>query len=83
VIIMLGALILGLLVLIEQIILGDPWHLKFTGTAMLAIMLLFLVGILLVAQGIMALYISHIHSQSKRRPLFVIDYQASEGIDES
>jgi hypothetical protein len=47
---------------------------------MLSILVLFLVGIILMAQGIMALYISHIHSQSKRRPLFVIDYEASAGI---
>ena len=75
-----GAFLLGLFVLIEQIILNDPWHLKFTGTAMLSILVLFLVGILLVSQGILALYISHIHAQSKRRPLFVVDHRGSLGL---
>jgi glycosyltransferase involved in cell wall biosynthesis len=80
VLITIGAFLLGIFVFIEQVLFGDPWDLKFTGTAMLSILVLFLVGIILMAQGIMALYISHIHSQSKRRPLFVIDYEASAGI---
>lgn len=76
------ALLLGSAVFIEQLLLGDPLHWKFTGTAMLAILLLFLVGIVLISQGILSLYISHIHSQSKGRPLYIIDYQGSEGIED-
>lgn len=75
-----GALVLGGSVLIEQILLGDPWHWKFTGTAMIGILLLFLVGIVLMAQGMLSLYISHIHSQAKRRPLYVIDHKGSAGV---
>ncbi|MBI2588813.1 glycosyltransferase family 2 protein [Candidatus Saccharibacteria bacterium] len=75
-----GALLLGGSVLIEQILLDDPWHWKFTGTAMIGILLLFLVGIVLMAQGMLSLYISHIHSQAKQRPLYVIDYENSAGI---
>jgi len=82
VLITLGSFLLGSAVIIEQLLLGDPWHWKFTGTAMLSIMLLFLVGVILLSQGILSLYISHIHSQSKGRPLFVIDYNASAGISE-
>jgi dolichol-phosphate mannosyltransferase len=73
---------LGITIFIEQIMLNDPLTWNFTGTALLGIMLLFLVGILLMAQGLLSLYISHIHSQSKRRPLYVIDYTASVGINE-
>src|SRR5581483_7942963 len=62
-----GSFLLGTAVFIEQILLGDPGHWKFTGTAMLGILLLFLVGILLMSQGILSLYISHIHNQSKNR----------------
>jgi dolichol-phosphate mannosyltransferase len=80
VLITVAALLLGTSVLIEQVILGDPWHWKFTGTAMLGILTLFLVGIILLSQGILSLYISHIHSQSKGRPLYVIDYSGSSGI---
>lgn len=72
--------ILGMVVFIEQLLLNDPWGWEFTGTAMLSILLLFVVGILLMAQGIMALYISHIHSQTKGRPLFIIDQSASIGV---
>ena len=75
-----GALVLGTSVLVEQLLLADPWHWEFTGTAMLGILILFLVGILLMSQGILSLYISHMHSQSKQRPLYVIDYDGSAGI---
>jgi len=75
-----AAFILGFAVFIEQILLGDPWSWNFTGTAMLGIMLLFLVGIVLVSQGVLALYISHIHSQAKGRPLYIIDRAASAGL---
>jgi glycosyltransferase involved in cell wall biosynthesis len=72
-----SAFSLGLVVACEQLILGDPLGWKFTGTAMLSILLVFLVGIVLLSQGILALYISHINNQSKRRPLYIIDYDKS------
>jgi glycosyltransferase involved in cell wall biosynthesis len=75
-----GAFLLGSCVFLEQIILNDPLHWNFTGTAMLGILILFLVGIVLLSQGILSLYISHIHSQSKARPLYVIDYDKSAGV---
>jgi len=76
-----GSLFLGAAVFIEQLLLNDPWHWKFTGTAMLGILILFLVGIILISQGILSLYISHIQNQSKGRPLYVIDHKASLGIE--
>jgi len=80
VVITFASLVLGLTVGVEQLILNDPWHWNFTGTALLSIMLLFLVGIVLMSQGMLALYISHIHTQSKQRPLYVIDYDRSAGL---
>ena len=74
--------ILGVAVIIEQLILGDPWHWKFSGTAMLAIILVFLVGIVLMSQGILSLYISMLHNQNKQRPLYIIDRENSIGIKE-
>lgn len=71
------AFVLGGCVGLEQIVLGDPLHWKFTGTAMLSILVVFLVGIVLLSQGILGLYISHIHNQSKRRPLYIIDHDKS------
>lgn len=76
------ALILGTIVFVEQLLLSDPLHWRFTGTAMLSILLLFLVGMILMSQGLLSLYISHIHRQSKQRPLYVIDYEKSVGIKE-
>lgn len=75
-----SSLLVGLTVLIEQVILRDPWRWQFTGSAMLGILILFLVGIILISQGIISLYISHMHSQTKGRPLYVIDYKGSAGI---
>jgi glycosyltransferase involved in cell wall biosynthesis len=80
VIITIFSFVLGLAVFVEQLLLGDPLQWNFTGTAMLGILILFLVGIVLLSQGILSLYISLLHNQSKQRPLYVIDYQASAGI---
>lgn len=75
--------LLGFVVIVEQILLRDPLNWKFTGTAMLSILILFLVGIVLLSQGMTALYIAHIHNQSKRRPLYVIDPDASIGVNDA
>jgi glycosyltransferase involved in cell wall biosynthesis len=74
------SLLLGLSILIEQVLLGDPLSWNFTGTAMLSVLVLFLVGLVLVSQGVLALYISAIHTQTKRRPLYIINKRASLGI---
>lgn len=71
------ALLMGVFVLVEQVILNDPLHLDITGTAMLGILLLFFVGLLLISQGLVALYISHIHTETQNRPLFVVDPSTS------
>ena len=73
--------LLGVSLIIEQLILGDPLKWKFTGTAMLGILVIFLVGIVLMSQGIISLYISRIHDQSKERPLYVIDIRKSVGFN--
>jgi dolichol-phosphate mannosyltransferase len=73
--------VLGLSVLIEQLLLGDPLGWDFTGTAMLSILVLFLVGLVLVSQGVLALYVSYIHTQAKGRPVYVINRRESLGID--
>lgn len=72
--------ILGSAVFIEQLLLSDPLNWNFSGTAMLVILIIFLVGVVLMSQGILSLYVSHIHTQSKQRPLYVIDYSKSAGI---
>ncbi|HEV2412540.1 MAG TPA: glycosyltransferase family 2 protein [Candidatus Saccharimonadales bacterium] len=67
------AFLFGIFVIVEQLIMGDPMHLKVTGTGMLGILLVFLVGIVLSSQGIIALYISRIHTETQNRPLYIID----------
>jgi glycosyltransferase involved in cell wall biosynthesis len=67
----------GLFVLVEQYVLSDPMSLNITGTASLGILILFAVGILLVSQGMISVYISKIYAESKRRPLFLIDRSRS------
>lgn len=62
----------GIFILVEQLILGDPLGLSFTGTAMLAIFLSFLTGITLSCQGLLALYIETIHTEAQNRPLYVV-----------
>lgn len=83
----LGALItllsfsLGIFIFIEQFILSDPMALNFTGPAILSIFVAFLVGIVLMSQGMLALYLSHIYSQTQGRPLYVIDFTHSVNIE--
>jgi glycosyltransferase involved in cell wall biosynthesis len=71
------SLMLGVSIIIEQLLLNDPLNWGFTGTAMLGVLIIFLVGMVLMSQGILSLYISHIHTQSKQRPLYVIDRSRS------
>ncbi|HEU4913915.1 MAG TPA: glycosyltransferase family 2 protein [Candidatus Saccharimonadales bacterium] len=61
----------GLFMYVEQYLLDDPLNLLFTGTDMLAIMTVFLVGVVLACLGLIALYIAHIHDEVANRPLYV------------
>ena len=62
----------GLFVVIEKYVLNDPWHFLFSGTAILALLILFLVGIILSCFGLVALYIANIHNEVLNRPLYII-----------
>lgn len=74
------SLILGLFIIIEQIALGDPLSLNFSGPFMLGVFTSFMIGIILISQAILAIYISHIHTQSQARPLFIIDKNGSKNL---
>jgi len=73
------ALLLGLFSVVEMLV-GDPMGLHITGTAYLVILALFLLSILLISQGIAALYVSHIHTETQNRPLFIVDELSSVNI---
>jgi hypothetical protein len=51
-------------------------RLDITGSAMLGIFIVFLVGIILSCQGLMAMYISRIYEESKDRPLYVVEHDS-------
>ena len=70
----------GLFIIVEQFILHDPMRLHFSGSAMLGVFMSFLIGIVLISQAILATYVSHIHTQTQGRPLFIIDYENSSNI---
>lgn len=74
--------LLGLFMLIN-LALGDPASLHATGSAYLMVLVLFLVGILLVSQAIIGLYLSHIHTETQNRPLYVIDRENSKNFKDS
>jgi len=69
--IIVSAGLLGLFFYVERYIMGDPYSLHISGTAMLATLILFLVGIMLACLGLVALYIARIHEEVINRPLYI------------
>lgn len=63
---------LGIFTIVEKYLLGDPMNLEIRGTAMLAIMLLFLIGVVLICLGFVAMYIARIHEEVINRPLYIV-----------
>jgi dolichol-phosphate mannosyltransferase len=72
--------ILGLFSLIEEYILRDPLGLNWTDTTHICIFISFLVGLVLISQGITSLYISHIYAEAQNRPLYIIDKKRSRNL---
>lgn len=72
--------LLGLFALVELFLLNDPMNLNWTGATCLGIFISFLVGLVLVSQASTSLYISHIHAETKNRPLYIIDKDQSKNI---
>lgn len=70
----------GAFVFVEQIVMNDPLGLNFTGSAMLGVLIVFLVGVLLLSQGLLGIYITQLHTQALNRPLFIVDPSTSVGI---
>lgn len=73
------AALLGVTMVLNAIV-GDPFDLNITGGAYVLVLMLFLVGVVLVSQGIIGLYLSHIHAETQNRPLYVIDKAKSKGM---
>lgn len=62
----------GLFLAIDIYLFKDPLGLHVTSLGMLAVLILFLIGVVLVCMGFIALYIAHIHAEVINRPLYVI-----------
>lgn len=71
IVVILSALV-GVFLIIEKYALGDPLGLAVTGTALLALFVSFLVGLVLISNWLLALYVESIHSETQNRPLFVV-----------
>lgn len=65
---------IGLLTFLFMIVatLTDPQWLKFTNLAFAVVINTILIGIVLLALGLMSLYISKIYAETQNRPLFVV-----------
>jgi dolichol-phosphate mannosyltransferase len=70
--------LIGLFIIIQQGVLGDPLGLKWSSATALGIFISFLVGLVLISQAITAIYISHIHAETKNRPPYIIDKRNSK-----
>lgn len=62
--------------IIEMYLLGDPLNLAITGSAILATFISFMVGIVLLCQGLLALYLESVYYETQNRPLYVIEEQS-------
>jgi len=62
---------------INEFALGDPLHLGVTGTAYIVLFVLLMVGLVMVTQGIIAVYIGSIHVETQNRPLYIVNKRYS------
>lgn len=62
----------GMFLYLERYMFNDYLHLGTNGTTMLAIMIVFLVGVVLTCLGMISMYIAHIHAEVTNRPLYVV-----------
>lgn len=63
---------LGLYILLGNYFFHESFASSFTGPAQLAILIIFLVGVILMSLGLITLYIANIHGEVINRPLYVI-----------
>lgn len=85
----LGVLILltsgpvGVFIFLDKYIFGNISGFNFSGTALLAVILLFLVGVILSCLGLVAMYIARIHEEVMNRPLYVVKPEANPENEEA
>jgi hypothetical protein len=59
------------------VLLGDPLGIHATASAYLVVLLVSLMGVVMLSQGIIGLYLSHIHTETQNRPLYIVDRDRS------
>lgn len=64
--------LLGGFMFVNKFIFGDPWNLAFSNVTMLAVFITFLIGIVLICLGLIALYVANIHLEVTNRPIYII-----------
>lgn len=64
--------------MVINLLLDDPLALHARGSAYALVLVLLLAGIILVFQGILGIYMSHIHTETKNRPLYIIEKDKSK-----
>lgn len=57
---------------VEKYVLGDPLGLNLSGAAILGVLIVFLVGVLLIGQGLLAVYVARIYTEVQNRPLYLL-----------
>lgn len=68
----------GIVMYVERYVLNDPLNWEIRGTAMLAILLVMLVGLVLACLGLISLYIANIHAEVTNRPLYIVRHTDRE-----
>jgi dolichol-phosphate mannosyltransferase len=63
---------LGFLVFINKYFLNDPLNLRVSPMTQMAILIVFLIGIILCCLGLIALYIGLISADTQKRPLYIV-----------
>jgi len=76
--VMVVSTVLGLFLLVEMFLLGDPLQMRVTTSGLLALFVSFLVGVVLTCQWLLALYIENIHNETQGRPLYIISERSNE-----
>jgi dolichol-phosphate mannosyltransferase len=61
--------LLGVFILVDRYITQE---LHFSGSVILAVVILFLIGIVLICLGLIALYIANIHAEVTNRPMYIV-----------
>lgn len=70
---------LGIFTYIEMFVMHDPLGWNVSNIVMLALMLLFLIGLVLASLGLVALYIAQIHTEVTGRPLYIVRKRVTSG----